>query len=138
MFWTPSCIRSFFNSFKWWQANYLNFSPLFIFLMSFNFLYFSIIIPLRKICLSSFCLWAHIMAIRLLNLFLCIYFFVLHYSLNVFPSCFFPYSVNNTHIFDLAHVVPFVFVHFCLQVGLYGVGSLALQIFGLNPFLFAF
>jgi hypothetical protein len=45
-------------------------------------------------------------------LFVFIHFFVFHYSLNVFPSCFFPYLVNNTHIFDLAHVVPFAFVHF--------------------------
>jgi hypothetical protein len=40
----------------------------------------------------------------------------LHYSLGVFPSCFFPSLVDDIHIFSFVHVVSFVFDYFASQL----------------------
>jgi len=38
----------------------------------------------------------------------------------VFPSCFFPFLANDTHILNLAHVVSFTFDHFASQLAFMG------------------
>jgi hypothetical protein len=40
------------------------------------------------------------------------HFYTLHFSLKFFPSCIFPYLVDDTHILDLTHVVSLAFDHF--------------------------
>jgi hypothetical protein len=54
-------------------------------------------------------------------LFVFVHFRVLHYFLNVFPSCLFHSLANDTHIFNLTNVVPFAFDHFLSQLAFMGL-----------------
>jgi len=51
------------------------------------------------------------------------HFHVLHYYSSIFPSCLFFYSlVDDTHIFDLAYIVPFLSLSFYFPIGLCWIG----------------
>jgi hypothetical protein len=58
----------------------------------------------------------------LMDLFMHLFIFcVLQCSSNVFPSCLFCSLVDNTHILNLAYVIPLVFDHFVSQLAFVGL-----------------
>ncbi len=129
---TTFCIWPSSKRFEQNEANYFNFSPLFVLFMFFSFLCYLVITLLHEICLSSFHPWAHIKVTSLLGLFLCSFIFVFCV---VFQTFF-------LHVFFLGWWHPYFqpypcyspcFESFCLPIGLYEVGCLSSQVFGWAP-----